>query len=192
MTRNSIIELGRCSLYAWEHITMLVLLIGGVEMLDTLNVARYIINYSNQEKYGISNLRLQKLLYFVQAYYLISSGNPCFGDCIEAWDFGPVVPVVYHEFKRFGGSSIPPVESYIVFNSDNFWDSHSALFDEKCLPDEDREKIRHVVDKFSDYSTAALVSLTHNQRPWKDAYDKPQSNRVISNDSIQKYFQPKS
>ena len=35
---------------------MLVLLIGGVEMLDTLNVARYIINYSNQEKYGISNL----------------------------------------------------------------------------------------------------------------------------------------
>lgn len=71
-------------------------------MLDTLNVARYIINYSNQEKYGISNLRLQKLLYFVQAYYLISSGNPCFGDRIEAWDFGPVVPVVYHEFKRFG------------------------------------------------------------------------------------------
>ena len=68
---------------------MLVLLIGGVEMLDTLNVARYIINYSNQEKYGISNLRLQKLLYFVQAYYLISSGNPCFDDRIEAWGFRP-------------------------------------------------------------------------------------------------------
>ena len=38
-----------------------------------LDVARYIINYSNEKNYGISNLKLQKLLYFVQAFFLVCS-----------------------------------------------------------------------------------------------------------------------
>lgn len=71
---------------------------------DALEVSRHIINYSNDAGYGITALELQKLLYFVQAYFLIKKGKPCFRDDIEAWDFGPVVPSVYREYKRYGGS----------------------------------------------------------------------------------------
>ena len=62
---------------------------------NVLDISRYIINYSNVKDYGISNLKLQKILYFVQAYFLIETGSPCFKEKIEAWDFGPVVPKAY-------------------------------------------------------------------------------------------------
>lgn len=59
------------------------------ELLPVMDVARFIINYSNERDYSISNLKLQKLLYFVQAYYLTSTEEhePCFKEDIEAWDF---------------------------------------------------------------------------------------------------------
>ncbi len=158
-------------------------------MLNVLNVARYVINYSNQQDYGISNLRLQKLLYFIQAHYLTctDSDSPCFSDEIEAWDFGPVIPAVYHEFKRFGSGNIPTITSYIVFDDKDIWSAHSVEFDNESIPKCDQEKINKVVDKFSSYSTTSLVSLTHNQRPWKEAYSGL-NNGVISKESIKEYF----
>lgn len=51
-------------------------------MYGVLDVCRYIINYSNRKDYGVSNLKLQKLLYFIQAYFLINSSEnkPCFSE----------------------------------------------------------------------------------------------------------------
>ena len=74
-----------------------------------LDIARYIINYSNEQQYGISNLKLQKLLYFVQAEFLAftEKKQPCFQEEIEAWGFGPVVPGVYKEFRQYGSSNSP-------------------------------------------------------------------------------------
>ena len=78
-------------------------------MYSALSVAHYIISYCDAHGNGISNLKLQKILYFVQAEFLVSTpGNrPCFKEQIEAWDFGPVVPIVYHLYKLFGSSVIP-------------------------------------------------------------------------------------
>lgn len=53
---------------------------------NVLDVCRYVINYSNDKDYGISNLKLQKILYFIQAYFLISANKKCFEEKIEAWD----------------------------------------------------------------------------------------------------------
>ena len=71
----------------------------GYVMYSAVDVARYIIWYCKRQGYSISNLKLQKILYFVQAEFLVNTGKPCFSEEIEAWDFGPVVPEVYHEFK---------------------------------------------------------------------------------------------
>lgn len=89
---------------------------------DVLDISRYIIGYSNIKDYEISNLKLQKILYFVQAYFLIQRGLPCFKEKIEAWDFGPVVPVAYKEFKKFAGMDIPTMNYYIVFNKNGSLD----------------------------------------------------------------------
>lgn len=139
-------------------------------MYSAVDVARYIIWYCKRQGYSISNLKLQKILYFVQAEFLVNTGKPCFSEEIEAWDFGPVVPIAYRKYKHFGSSDIP-----------------DAVSDNNVIADEDKELIKTVIDKFADYSATDLVSLTHNQFPWIDAYI-PHMNREITPDAIREYF----
>lgn len=142
-------------------------------MYKALTIARYIIEKCNDEKKSISNLKLQKILYFVQANFLVSKNQPCFSEQIEAWDFGPVVPEVYHEYKIYGGASIP------AFFRDN------AI---SVISTNDKKLIDEMIDSCADYSASALVEITHNQSPWLEAYNKPGKNNVITNESIKNFF----
>lgn len=154
-------------------------------MNKVLDVCRYIINYSNEQGYDISNLKLQKLLYLVQAYFLISLHEPCFEEEIEAWDFGPVVPEAYHEYKRYVNMDIPSIVRYFERGKNN--ELIKRTFDKKCIAPSSRKKIRDVVDNFADYTASDLVELTHRQDPWKDAY-VPNMNSPITRESIERYF----
>lgn len=154
---------------------------------DVLDVSRYIISYSNKMGYGISNLKLQKILYLVQAYFLIQTNHPCFNEKIEAWDFGPVVPIAYEEFKKFAGMDIPTVNSYFVFDENDIWNTKRIEFNEDCINSKDKALINKVVDKFSEYSSTDMVKLTQHQIPWIDAINSYQSNE-ITNKSIFEYF----
>ncbi len=75
-------------------------------MYSAIVIANYIIEYEHSQNRRISNLKLQKLLYFVQAQFFRIIGVPCFNDKIEAWSFGPVVVNVYHAYKFYGGMDI--------------------------------------------------------------------------------------
>ena len=156
---------------------------------NVIDVCRHIINYSIVHDYGVYNLKLQKLLYFIQAYFLTNKkdSSPCFDEKIEAWDFGPVVPDAYHEYKQYGSGDIPSIESYILFDTDNIWNSERVSFVDNIIKDEDKLLIDKVVDKFADYSATDLVSLTHRQSPWIDAY-VPHQNNEITIDAIREYF----
>ena len=142
-------------------------------MYSAIDVAKYIIWYCKRQGYRISNLKLQKILYFVQASFLVNQGNPCFFEDIEAWDFGPVVPEVYHEFKILGGGDIP---EYVCENA------------EKQIMRGDRQLINEMVDDCAAYSASSLVEITHNQDPWRSTYRKGHNN-VISNSKIKTYFE---
>ena len=146
-------------------------------MYNALSVAHYIINYCNEQGRGISNLKLQKILYFVQAEFLVSTPNnrPCFKDRIEAWDFGPVIPNVYHQYKFFGSSIIPS----------GINDALAPYFEEISL--DDQVMIDSIVDNASRYTTSQLVQITHNQAPWKNAYRRGFNNE-ITNKAILDYF----
>lgn len=154
-----------------------------------LDVCRHVINYSNEHDYGISNLKLQKVLYFIQAYFLTKKKDHtrCFDGKIEAWDFGPVVPEAYHEYKQYGSGDIPTIESFIMFDKDDIWNSKRVEFEDTAISDNDKSLIDKVVDKFADYSATDLVSLTHRQSPWIDAY-APYQNNEITIDAIREYF----
>ncbi len=159
------------------------------EPYDVLEVCRYAIEYSNNKGYGISNLKLQKILYFIQAYFLINTQRkrPCFGDKIEAWNFGPVVPRAYYEYRRFGSTNIPTMKSIMRINYDNIWDSEREYFDDNNISDKDKKRIREVIDTFSNYSATSLVTLTHNQDTWKNAYQQNMNNEITI-DAIREYF----
>lgn len=154
-------------------------------MYSALDIARFIINYCNEEGIVISNLKLQKLLYFVQAYFLIDSDEgPCFRESIEAWDFGPVIPEVYHEFKQYGSGNIPSISKYIVCNGN---DCYEEEYCDNVISSDHQDRIRDVVDEFREYSATDLVRLTHSQNPWSDVY-VPGANNIITNKSIEAYF----
>ena len=154
-----------------------------------LDVCRHVINYSNKYDYGISNLKLQKVLYFIQAYFLTKKKDhtPCFDGKIEAWDFGPVVPEAYLEYKQYGSGDIPTIKSFIMFDEDNVWNSKRVKFEDTTISDDDKSIIDKIIDKFADYSATDLVSLTQKQSPWIDAYI-PYQNKEIKIGSIMEYF----
>lgn len=145
---------------------------GGFDMYpySAMNVANYILRYYSQRDTWISNLKLQKILYFLQAQFMVSKNKPLFIDEIEAWDCGPIVTSVYHNFKILGGASIPVIhqEKYPYYVE---W--------------EDATIINAVLDELKPYTATDLLQIIHNQRPWKNAY---YNGRNISIYELQDYF----
>ena len=139
-------------------------------MYNVLDVARYIIDYEATQGRTVSNLRLQKLLYFVQCAFIGILGHACFDDSIEAWDYGPVVPKVYRAYKEYGSTVIPASSQPV---SRKFSDKDSAI-------------ITTMLSATSNYTTGELVDITHSQEPWKNAY-VPGLNNAISQKAIAEY-----
>lgn len=75
-------------------------------MIAALDLAKYIVSKCTNENKPISNLQLQKILYYIQYGSLKEISECIFYDEIEAWQFGPVVPNVYYYFCNFGAMPI--------------------------------------------------------------------------------------
>lgn len=137
-------------------------------------IALYIIYHENEHGRPVSNLRLQKLLYFIQANFLVTTDKPCFSDDIEAWDFGPVVPSIYKEYKLYGGNSIPVLQNEKIL----------YCFDD--LSNEAQSLINETLEQAANYATTSLVQITLHQLPWMKGVSR--WDRIISNESIKKFF----
>ena len=144
-------------------------------MIKALNVAKYLLSLVNQDNGDtISNLKLQKLLYYVQGYYLAYFNRPLFNEKIEGWTLGPVVPVVYNEYKQYGRDCLPL----------NDFD-----FDISNLNKEELNVIQNVFKVYNDYSASTLVSMTHKELPWLNSLENGLAvSNKISIDDMKKYF----
>ena len=123
------------------------------------------------QNYSLSDLKLQKLLYYVQAEFLVNTDKPCFSEEIEAWDFGPVVPEVYYLYNIYGSTNIPDVSDGVKGR----------------ISQSDQLRIEDIVDRCADYSAAQLTEITHQQEPWIKAY-APYQRNVITKKSIKIFF----
>ena len=142
-------------------------------MYNVLEVSRYIIDYSHQKGYRIYNFKLQKLLYFVQAYFLATKREPCFSERIVAWDIGPVNLETYREYMIYGSCNIP-----------NTSDDEERT----TINDFDRKLIEAVVDIFAGWSAPDMTKLSQDQKPWYDYYISGKEN-VIPTEAIKDYFE---
>jgi len=115
----------------------------------------------------IGKARLHKLLYYVQGYHLAWNGRPAFGDRIEAWEMGPVVPALWHAEKR-----------------------GRVLSDSEEPPEAVRNVITYVLRRVGDRTGPQLISATHAEAPWRDATNGGQliANQVISHESLSEFF----
>lgn len=157
----------------------------GDTIYEVLTIARYIINYCNEKGYEITNLKLQKLLYFVQAVFLSLLNKPCFKEKIEAWKFGPVVREAYYEFKEYGNREIPPITEYA--GTEYYFAGKMTPFDSSAICESDKELINKVIDTFGKYSASTLVKITHANGPWKEVYAENQNN-VIDSEKLKEVF----
>ena len=140
-------------------------------MASATDVAHLFLSWANEDGDLITNLKMQKLLYYAQAWHSVNFGTPLFDDQIEAWDFGPVVRSAYSEFKEFGHSPI----------------SYDATGKEaKKFSPEQIEFLEEFYDKFIGYPAHLLVNMSHNEKPWKEAFNK--GHKIISLKAMTDYY----
>jgi uncharacterized phage-associated protein len=121
--------------------------------LHPRDIANYFLaNVDEDSGDSISNLKLQKLVYFAQGLHLTMQGEPLFSHPIEAWDHGPVIPGLYLAFKHRGNRAIEPPEK---FDADDY------------LP-EVREILDAVLTVYGQFSAWKLRDITHDEPPWRD------------------------
>jgi uncharacterized phage-associated protein len=143
-------------------------------MATAKNVAELFLSWANKDGDLITNLKMQKLLYYAQAWYLVNfKGNPLFDDVVEAWDLGPVIPNTYHLYKRFGYNAI----SYKSNNNEEKVFTHPQL-----------AYLKEFYRKYIGFSAHELVNMSHNDAPWKETFEEGALNKIIPNALIKKYY----
>jgi uncharacterized phage-associated protein len=140
-------------------------------MNSALDVAWYFVQKGNGDP-SITQLKLQKLCYYAQGFYLARFGSCLFSEDIEAWDYGPVVPRLREIHADRGAEPISPEEP--AFGNPILNSSVSDLLDS-------------VWRNFGYYSAGTLVDMTHSESPWIEAYGAGQNTR-ISERVMQNYF----
>ena len=120
----------------------------------------------------MSNMKLQKMLYYEQGYHLAAFGTPLFDEDVEAWMYGPVVPSVYEHFKSHGaGGLLPETESPIK------------------LTEDEEDLFNDVFDAYVDFSAYGLMRKTHGESPWRKTTIG--FGNVITHDKMVEFFSKK-
>lgn len=142
--------------------------------MEAMDLAKYIVNKCINDDYPISNLQLQKILYYIQKDFL-DRDEKAFDDSIEAWQFGPVVPEVYYHYCGYGAMPIS-----MSFGED--YDEYLNELENK----EDVEKINKIVEEKRKLDPWTMVAETHKKGgAWDKTYNNGLGNHaVIQNELI--------
>ena len=126
-----------------------------INQVTRKEVEDFFISLSNETGNLISNLKLQKLLYYTQAWHLARFEERLFDNSFQAWVHGPVLPDSYHNYKKFRWKPIDVEvdEGY-----------HNEFLEN--LDGEQVEIIRDVVNEYFGESAYELELMTHKEEPW--------------------------
>ena len=139
--------------------------------LSVFDVANYFLFKQSQEVEGedlITNMKLQKLCYYAQGFYLAVFGKTLFDETISAWMHGPVIRPLWEEYRNCGSDALPIPEEF-----------DASKYDEAM-----QEILDDVAFTYGQFSAWALRNLTHEEPPWKEAYP----DRPISLESMRLFF----
>ena len=144
---------------------------GGERVYNVMDVARYITNYSIEIGRPVSNLKWQKLLYFIQVAFIKQYEITCYEEPIVHWRHGPVVESVYQKYKAYGAENITDKElEYFSFHFNV--DTRSFVMEPKNYKEDIFEHchqmlINSIVEEYKDVSPWDMAELTHPEKPWK-------------------------
>jgi len=141
-------------------------------------IAEYFIRKSITEKKPITNKKLQKLLYYSQAWSLVFLDKKLFNERIEAWLHGPAIPCIYHKYKSFGYNSIKKNTTLRI--SDLISDAKVNKF------------LDNVWKIYGKFDANYLEILSHKEKPWQLAREGVDefnpSNKEITIKSMKDFY----
>ena len=143
-------------------------------MINAITVGNSILLRAFNENIDITPMKLQKLIYFTYQSYLRKTGMPLFEEKFETWKYGPVLPSIYHEFKKYGSNTIR---------------EYGKEYDRKTILTVDEEQspifksiLDHIWDTCKTLDGIYLSSLTHKpESAWSKALSR-ESNYLSDED----------
>ena len=143
-------------------------------MATAIDVAKHIVHFFQEAGDPVSNLKLQKLLYYVQGWSLALDDKPAFEERLEAWVHGPVQPSVYGTFKHYRWNPITEAQCPVA------------------LPDDLKSTVASVLETYGIDSGYELELRTHQEPPWLKARvglaPDEESKNEITRDSMTQFF----
>ena len=141
-------------------------------------IADYFISKVDREAGDdITHLKLQKLVYYAQAWHLAMHGKALFNNKLEAWLHGPVCRDIYERFRRLSWNPIPAT---------------ATVTNVHALDDETHAFLEEVWETYGQFSATKLEQLTHEEAPWLEArkgvHPGSPSQAMISENTMRKYY----
>lgn len=133
--------------------------------MNAVTLSKYILSKCTEDASPVSNLQLQKILYYIQEYALQHLSRPLFEEKIQAWMFGPVVKEVYDEYKSYGSNEI------IFFDDDNNYSDYSdLLFGEEV---DTKKEVDKIIEDVREKNIWDVIGKLHKKGgPWDQIYQE--------------------
>jgi len=160
-------------------------------MKESFAATNYIIENLNKRNISdLTNLKLQKLLYFAYGVHLSLFNEKLFNDEIQAWKLGPVIPSVYKEFKDHGKNPIGVSSRAAILKDDDSGEVETPAINE--MTEENKAKSLFIsCASYGEKSAWDLVDMLHNgeSSAWKKHYDKNKRGIIIPDQDILSEFE---
>ena len=144
------------------------------DILSPSNVADFLLAECRERGEVLTNLKLQKLLYYAQAWHLALFDKCIFEEDMQAWVHGPVLPSQYARFREYQ------------------WRPINEDVEKPDLPDGLFDHLEEIVDVFGSETAVALELMTHRENPWlearKNSAPDAHSTEMISKDTMRDYY----
>jgi len=141
---------------------------------DPRSICNLILDEADKAKRAISNLALQKLLYFAHGLHLVETKNPLVTGFFEAWQFGPVHPIAYRAFKNAGANPI----HFRASIQDPFTRAVMPL--PECTDCDIKSRISRIVAMYGSITPGRLVEVSHAKAaPWQFIVDKARTETIV-------------
>jgi len=153
---------------------------------DGRAVANFILDFCDLKQRKVTNLALQKIIYFCHARFLADRNKPLVKHQFEAWQFGPVLQYVYRDFKMYDASPIASRAKGIDLLTGRI-EIVGYDFDKST-----KQFLESIVDFYSRLSASDLVDMSHaTGGPWDQAWNhrgRVNPGMRIDNAAIQRYY----
>lgn len=157
-------------------------------MLDVRAIANVILDQADRGDIAVTNMALNKIVYFVHCDYLLEQGEPLVSAKIEAWKHGPVFREIYQAFKGWGDQAIrsratkvDPISGEVVKAAVHFGHNEAPY-------------IAGLIDRYVHFSAAQLRALSHSAGgPWHVVWGhdgEANPGMKITNEHIKEFYSP--